>query len=331
MAVAGERFACAPGVRLGLVVLASVVVGACTSGSSSVTSPSLSEKCGVSASASLQSVPASGGEGTIAIQSERDCIWTLTSDAVWITVAGPTQGQGTATVPYRVAANGTPVGRRGSMSVGAVRLDIAQQGAPCHFDIDRTQIDVPAQGGTATVRITAMSGCTWTAHSQEPWTAIATGAAGAGTGEVALTIARNAGAARQGAVVAAGHTVIVRQSAGETPSPTPPAPAPPTPSPPRPPAPSPPPPPPPSPPPPSPTPSPVGRIDLDGRLANLRGSCPMITFVLEGYTVYSDQSTEFRRGNCSHLAERGSVEVRGQRYSDGRVYAERITIEDRRD
>jgi hypothetical protein len=51
---------------------------------------------------------------------------------------------------------------------------------------------------------------------------------------------------------------------------------------------------------------------------------------LEGYAVYTDSSTDYRRGDCQHVEERGSVEVRGQRYSDGRVRAERITV-DRKD
>ena len=57
----------------------------------------------------------------------------------------------------------------------------------------------------------------------------------------------------------------------------------------------------------------------------------MITFAVDGYTVYADDSTDYRRGDCTHLRDRSAVEVRGQRYSDGRVRAERITVEDRRD
>jgi hypothetical protein len=256
----------------------------------------------------------SGGSGTITILGARDCAWTLSSNAAWITTEGETRGQGPATVTYHVAPNTTPLARRATISIASAQLEIAQEGAPCQFSIDNHQIEIAAAGGTATVRTTAMSGCAWTAHTQDGWIAITAGTDRNGTGDVNLTVSRNTGIARQGTVVVAGQAVAVRQqgaapSSAPTPTPPPPPPAPP----------------------PSPAPTPIGRIELEGRLTNLQGSCPAVTFILETYTVYADQSTDYRRGGCSHLRNRSSVEVRGQRYSDGRVRAERITIEDRDD
>jgi Domain of unknown function (DUF5666) len=63
----------------------------------------------------------------------------------------------------------------------------------------------------------------------------------------------------------------------------------------------------------------------------LSGGCPDIVFTLQGRIVYSDRSTEFRKSRCGDLANGQDVKVKGQRYSDGRVRADRIEVEGRRD
>jgi hypothetical protein len=74
----------------------------------------------------------------------------------------------------------------------------------------------------------------------------------------------------------------------------------------------------------------VGRIELAGRVRHLEGRCPDITFRLDGWQVYADASTEYRRSRCGDVESRSEVEVNGERYSDGRVKAERIQVRSRR-
>ena len=61
--------------------------------------------------------------------------------------------------------------------------------------------DVSAVGGLETVAVTAPSGCTWTAVSDESWIAVTLGANGTGNGSVTLTVAPNPGTERTGTVV----------------------------------------------------------------------------------------------------------------------------------
>jgi hypothetical protein len=54
-----------------------------------------------------------------------------------------------------------------------------------------------------------------------------------------------------------------------------------------------------------------------------------LTFEISGTTVYADQSTTYREGNCKHVEEGSRLVVVGQREADGRVRAERIDIKKR--
>ena len=69
-----------------------------------------------------------------------------------------------------------------------------------------------------------------------------------------------------------------------------------------------------------------GQTELDGRVSALRGSCPNLTFMLSGSSVYTDGGTQYRGGNCRHMEEGQGVIVAGQRKSDGRVSADRIDL-----
>jgi len=71
------------------------------------------------------------------------------------------------------------------------------------------------QGGTVTVNVEALSGCSWTAQSSASWMSIASGAAGNGNGAVTVQVGANGGDGRSGTVTVAGNTVTVNQ--GEAP------------------------------------------------------------------------------------------------------------------
>jgi Domain of unknown function (DUF5666) len=62
---------------------------------------------------------------------------------------------------------------------------------------------------------------------------------------------------------------------------------------------------------------------------SLSGSCPDLTFTIGGTTVFADESTRYREGNCKHVEEGRRVVVVGQRQPDGRVRAERIDIKEK--
>ena len=79
-------------------------------------------------------------------------------------------------------------------------------------------------------------------------------------------------------------------------------------------------------PPPTP-PTPVREITIDGEVGDVSGSCPALTFTLDGRTVVTSNQTEFSRGPCKDLRSGVEVEVRGTLMSDGRVQAIRVRYE----
>jgi hypothetical protein len=71
----------------------------------------------------------------------------------------------------------------------------------------------------------------------------------------------------------------------------------------------------------------VRPIDLSGRISEVSGNCPAITFELRGRTVYTTGDTDFRKTAC-HKIDRGTeLQVDGMEMSDGKVRADRVTKE----
>ena len=281
---------------------------ACGSSASttSVTAPS-GARCGIGATASPSSFSSAGGSATLAINSERECAWSVASEVAWITPEG-TSGRGDAVLPFKVAANGTAATRRGGLTIGSIRVEVSQEGAPCVFELDTLRIQMDATAGSSQVRVTTLAGCGWTARSLDPWVNVTGGASGSGAGIVRLSVLANSGPARQGRATVAGRTVTIVQQAAAAPPLPPPPPAPP------------------APPPPPPPPPPDPKVELEGVVFAVRGSCPDLTFGLNGVTVVADASTQYRGSNCANVQNERRVIVVGPLQPDGSVKAESIAI-----
>ncbi len=89
----------------------------------------------------------------------------------------------------------------------------------CNFALSSTSQSFGINGGTDSVKITALDGCTWTATSNAPWLTITSGASGAGTGTVNCSVATNTtGRPRTSTLTIGGQTLTITQS-GENPVP----------------------------------------------------------------------------------------------------------------
>jgi hypothetical protein len=139
------------------------------------------------------------------------------------------------------------------------RVALSQDPMPCTFQLDRYEVDMPAQGGRVAVGVRTADGCPWSAAEAESWLRLLR-TSGTGAAAVGIEAEANNGDPRTGAVQTAGQTVWVpqvRRAAAPPPAPAP-SPAPPTPTPPTP---TPPTPTPPAPTPPAPTPPPPDSDD----------------------------------------------------------------------
>jgi len=293
---------------------------ACSKTTTTLTAPApTGDKCQINASGTPTSFTSSGGQGSLAIGTERECTWSIRSDANWLSV-GSTSGQGEASVAYTVAPNPVPSARAGAILVGASSVSVNQAAAPCIFRLSRQADSIAFGGGALSVGVTVITGCSWTAVSAASWISVSAGSTGNGAGTVGLAVASNGGAARSGQVRIADQTYTVTQSAAPAPDPVPPAPGP-SPVPPTP-APT-----------PAPTPGPepappeTQRRDFDGEVSDILGSCPNIAFAVDRLAVFSDSSTAYSHGKCTDVKRGRDVKGWGMVQPNGSVRAIEIRIE----
>jgi hypothetical protein len=308
-----------PGSSFLAMALAAAAAGtlACTSAktSTAIMSPT-SDKCRVQVGNAPSAFAAGGGQGTVTITTSRDCTWSLSTDASWVSL-NIANGQGDATIPYGVAANPVPSARSAAITVSGQTVELTQSAAPCRYSLSRSGDSIGFGGGRVAVDLATTTGCAWTASSDASWLTITSGQSGNVSGTVALLAAANNGTQRIAHVSIGGQNYTVTQDAAP-PSPTP-APPPPTPPPPTPPPPTPPPPtPPPAPPPPLPT------TQVDGTILKISGRCPNVTFIIRTTTIVADSSTDYGNGDCGNLGIRRDVAVTGTVQTDRTVRATRI-------
>jgi all-beta uncharacterized protein/BACON domain-containing protein len=193
--------------------LAAAWSAACGSSTQSVTSPS-TVKCAVNAAANPASFPAAGGNGTLAVTTNRECQWSASASGGWIQL-GSTSGQGEANVSFTVSSNADPATRRGSIAVGDQQIAISQEAAPCVFTVSPTRDNTIATGERKTVAVTASSPqCAWTARSDVDWLTIVSGGQGTGNGQVTYEAQATTGPARTGTLLVAGQVVTITQGEG---------------------------------------------------------------------------------------------------------------------
>jgi hypothetical protein len=145
-----------------------------------------------------------------------------------------------------------------------------------------------AAGATGIVSVTSPAGCAWTATSPDSWIQLASGG-GTGDGQVAYVIAANTGSAdRTGSISVAGTTLTVTQSSSAPPPPT---------------------------------------ITLSGAVVGLSGTCPVMTFTVNGRAVATSAATTYKSGSCGKLKDGETIIVRGVEAAAGGVDATEVEFD----
>src|SRR4051794_40928086 len=111
---------------------------ACTTTQTSVTTAPTADRCAVTVSAAPSSFAAGGGQGSVTITTARDCTWSASADAAWVTIGGEKSGQGEATLSYSVAPNPVPSARSSAIVVATQRAPVTQAAAACTYTLSRT-------------------------------------------------------------------------------------------------------------------------------------------------------------------------------------------------
>jgi Viral BACON domain/Putative binding domain, N-terminal len=314
--------------RFAIAALAAVAVASCSQTETSITAPTdTGSRCQVTATPTPPSFPPPGGQGSVTITTTRDCTWSVATDAAWVSISGNRTGQGDATVAFSVAANPVPSPRSAAIMVAGQSVAVSQQAAPCVFSLSRPNDTIAAEGGRLAVGVTTLAGCRWTAATAAGWIAIASGSSGDASGTVGLSVAANGGAARAGQVTIAGQPYTVNQAAASV-APPPPSPPNPTPTPdpgppPSPPGPSPTPP----PPKPAPPPPPAQHVRFDGNIAGLSGSCPNLSFSVDGAPIVTDGSTNYpKKVKCGDVRNGQKATGEGDVQPNGTIKATKLEV-----
>ncbi len=127
---------------------------------------------------------------------------------ILLPITDDSHDEGTET--FRVVLSEPQGGEVGG--VGAATITISDNYRACNYSINSSSRTSPAAGETATVNVTGLDGCTWTAVSNSNFISVTSGASGAGSGSVTLNIAaNNSGVPRTGTVTIAGQTFTVTQ------------------------------------------------------------------------------------------------------------------------
>ncbi len=115
-----------------------------------------------------------GASSSFDVNVASGCSWTATTSNFWINLTGIISSNATATVPYTVSANTTPLWRTGYVNVAAQAYVIAQRPAPCIYELSPTNTTRGYSGASGAVNVAISSGnnCTWFVDNTNTWITI---------------------------------------------------------------------------------------------------------------------------------------------------------------
>ena len=90
---------------------------------------------------------------------------------------------------------------------------------PCTYKVSPSKRSVNGPATSGKLKVSTRNGCGWTAVSTVPWIVITEGGRGSGKNEVVYEVATNdTGAKRQGSILIAGKTFVIKQKRVKAPS-----------------------------------------------------------------------------------------------------------------
>lgn len=114
----------------------------------------------------------------IDVTATSGCAWTAATDAAWVTIAAGRSGSGNGVVRLEIPANNGPA-RTAVVMIAGKTFTLLQNGF-CNPTIKPEYYNAGRGPDDITIRVSAGSGCAWTAASPVSWVRVAEGVAGAG-------------------------------------------------------------------------------------------------------------------------------------------------------
>jgi hypothetical protein len=118
--------------------------------------------------------------------------WSVVPGASWISVVDPGSGAGDSTVTLAVGTNPSYQRRTGTVQIGSASFAVSQKGTPYPvLNIIPPTATAESVGAYGNVAVLATPDAPWTAQSLDPWIVLASGATGAGNGNIQYVVSAN--------------------------------------------------------------------------------------------------------------------------------------------
>ena len=175
---------------------------------------------GISCSYSLSpgNLPLTSDEssGNLVVTSPQGCDWSASSGDSWISILVGTEGTGSGSVSFTVAANPNPESRSGSIRVEDQVMTIQQSGIDCSYSLSSNSTSIDGAGGSDEIYVSAPNGCLWTVSSNAEWIVVTQGDRGTGNGSFLCVVEANPTIeSRSGTLEVEGQTIMVTQAGAE--------------------------------------------------------------------------------------------------------------------
>lgn len=157
---------------------------------------------------------ASGGTGTITVESPAACGWTAISNSSFITINSGAVGSGTGAVSFTVSPTSGSA-RTGTLTIAGQTVTISQNfGSGCAYTLTPTTRNFPANGGSGSFTIATASECEWTPVISDSFIKVLFASGTQGNGTVNFTVAANEQPIpRTGTISVGGQAFSVTQDA----------------------------------------------------------------------------------------------------------------------
>lgn len=146
--------------------------------------------CNFSITPSMGSYQETANTGSVSVTAQSSCQLTATSPVSWITISTGQNGKGNGIVTYNVLANQTPTARQATLTIAEQSFSVSQAGIKCSYVIYPTAGIHSASVESGNITVTAPTGCTWNATTNETWLTLSN-ASGNGNGKVTYTVTAN--------------------------------------------------------------------------------------------------------------------------------------------
>jgi hypothetical protein len=161
-----------------------------------------------------RSIDSNAQDLSVTVTTASGCAWTVTSDVAWIKVADAGSGSGNGVFRLSAAAN-LGDNRTGTVHAASQTFTVVQSG-PCTYVIKPTFYNAGRGPDTVTIKVTAGTGCFWTARSNASWVSVDSGSSGSGNGVVVLQVQANDGAERSAVITIGGQSFALHQDGAQS-------------------------------------------------------------------------------------------------------------------